>query len=134
MAKGKGGKGKMGTSWARAVETFPYLKNYRKGLRHQRERCEREWEAARAAGDDATARDATDRWLWIIEKQEILDFYNEMVWDVPVTQHGMLMKTYGNLDPDARRRLTPAEIRWNAELIEAEWRQQRRGSASSVCL
>ena len=84
-------------------------------------------EAAAAAIDVATARDATDRWLWIIEKQDILDFYNEMVWDVRVTQHGMLMKTYGNLDPDARRRLTPAEIRWNAELIEAEGLQQRHG-------
>ena len=79
MDKGKGGKGKKGTSWARDVGTFPYLKNFRKGLRHQRERCERELEAAAAAIDVATARDATDRWLWILEKQEILDIYNEMV-------------------------------------------------------
>ena len=39
---GKGGKGKKGTSWAREVGTYAYLKNFRKGLRYQRERCERE--------------------------------------------------------------------------------------------
>ena len=70
MVKGKGGKGKKGTSWARNVGTFPYLKNFRKGLRHQRERCEREWAAA---PDDATARDAADRWHWILEKQDRWD-------------------------------------------------------------
>ena len=59
------GKGKKGTSWPREVGTRPYLKNFRKGLRHQRERCVRELEAAR---DDATARDAEDRWRWILEK------------------------------------------------------------------
>ena len=123
MGKGMGGKGKKGTSWARDVGTFPYLKNFRKGLRHQREWCEREWAAA---PDDATARDATDRWLWILEKQDILDIHNEMVWDMPVTQHGRQME-YGSLEPAARRRLTDAEIRWNAELIEAEGLQQRHG-------
>ena len=130
---GKGGKGKKGTSWARDVGTYSYLKNFRKGLRYQRERCERELEAAAAALDAATARDATDRWLWILEKQDILDIHNEMVWGMPVTQHDRQME-YGNLEPAARRRLTNAEIRWNAELIEAEGLQQRRGSASSVWL
>ena len=134
MGKGKGGKGKKGTSWAREVGTYAYLKNFRKGLHYQLERCERELEAAAAANDDATARDATDRWLWILEKQEILDIYQEMVWDMPVTQLGVQVKEYGSLERDARRRLTPAEIRWNAELIEAEGLQQRRGPASSAWL
>ena len=57
-----------------------------------------------------------------------------MVWGMPVTQHGMQMKEYGSLERDARRRLTDAEIRWNAELIEAEGLQQRHGSASGVLL
>ena len=131
---GKGGKGKKGTSWAREVGSYSYLKNFRKGLRYQRERCERELEAAAAAIDVATARDATERWLWIIEKQDILDIHNEMVWGMPVTQHGRQMKKYGSLEPAARRRLTDAEIRWNAELIEAEGLQQRHGSASGVLL
>ena len=119
MGKGKGGKGKKGTSWAREVGTYAYLKNFRKRLRYQRERCERELEAAAAALDAATARDATDRWLWILEKQDILDMQNEMVWDMPVTQHGSQME-YGSLEPAARRCLTDEEIGWNAELIEAE--------------
>ena len=131
---GKGGKGKKGTSWAREVGTYSYLKNFRKGLRYQRERCERELEAAAAAADAAAARDATNRWLWILEKQDILDIHNEMVWDMPVTQHGKQMNKYGSLERSARRRLTDAEIRWNAELIEAEGLQQRHGSASGVCL
>ena len=130
----KGGKGKKGTSWARQVGTYAYLKNFRKGLRYQRERCERELEAAAAAADAAAARDATNRWLWILEKQDSLDIHNEMVWDRPVTQPGRQMKKYGSLERAARRRLTDAEIRWNAELIEAEGLQRRHGSASGVLL
>ncbi|MDA8583980.1 hypothetical protein N9L68_07085 [bacterium] len=134
MGKGKGGKGNKWTSWAREVGTYAYLKNFRKGLRYQRERCERELEAAAAAIDAAIARAATERWLWILEKQDILDKNHEMVWGMPVTHHGMQMKEYGSLERAARRRLTNAEIRWNAELIEAERLQQRHGSASGVCL
>ena len=78
----------------------------------------------------ATARELDDRWRWILEKQDSLDNRNEMVWDMPVTQHGMQME-YGSLQPAARRRLTDAEIRWNAELIEDERLQQPRGSASA---
>ena len=39
MDKGKGGKGKKGTRWPREVGTRPYLNNFRKGLRFQRERA-----------------------------------------------------------------------------------------------
>ena len=63
-----------------------------------------------------------------------MDIRNEMVWDMPVTQHGKQMKKYGSMERSARRRLTDAEIRWNAGLIEAEGLQQRHGSASGVCL
>ena len=130
MGKGKGGKGKQSTNWDRKIGTFPYLKNFRKGLRFQLERCEREWEAAR---DDATARAATtERWRWILEKQHRLDNLHEMVRDMPVTEHGVQMKTYGSLGPDARRPLTDDEIRWNAELIEAEGLQQRRGGSTAA--
>ena len=66
MDKGKGGKGKKGTSWPREVGTRPYLQNFRKGLRFQRERALREMEAA---PDAETARDANDRWCWILQKQ-----------------------------------------------------------------
>ena len=66
MDKGKGGKGKKGTSWAREPGSYPYLKNFRKGLRFQRERALREMEAA---PDAETARDANDRWCWILQKQ-----------------------------------------------------------------
>ena len=90
--------------------------------------------AAAAAFNAATAREATDRWLWILEKQDIVDNRHEMVWDMPVTQHGMQMNKYGSLESAARRRLTDAEIRWNAKLIEAEGLQQRHGSASGVLL
>jgi hypothetical protein len=127
MGKGAKGEGKNRTSRAREVGTHAYLKNFRKGLRHQRERCSRELALDQLA---ATARELDDRWRWILEKQDSLDNRNEMVWDMPVTQHGMQME-YGSLQPAARRRLTDAEIRWNAELIEDEKLQQPRGSASA---
>jgi len=127
MVKGKGGKGKKGTSWAREVGTYPYLKNFRKGLRFQRERCLRE---LAAAPDAATACPVDVRLRWILVKQDFLDNRNEMVRDRP--SQGNPEREYGSLEPAARRRLTDAEIRWNAELIEAEGLQQRRGSASAA--
>ena len=54
----------------------------------------------------------------------------QMVWDMPVTKHGKQME-HGSLEPAARRRLTDAEIPWNAELIEAEGLQQRTSSVPS---
>ena len=99
------------------VGTWEYLKNFRKGLKYQRERCLRELAAATDARDAATAADCNDRLLWIREKQDFLDTRNEMVWDRPVTQHGRQME-YGSLEPAARRPLTNEETRWNAEMIE----------------
>ena len=80
-----------------------------------------------AACDDATARDLRDRRIWILEKQDFLDNQHEMVYDMPVTKHGRQIQ-YGSLELAARRRLTDAEIWWNAELIVEE----RRGSASAA--
>ena len=58
--KGEGakGKGKKGASWAREGGTHPYLKNFHKGLRFQRERCLRALEAARDADGAAKTHDA----------------------------------------------------------------------------
>ena len=54
--KGKGGKGKKSTSWQREAGTYPYLKNFRKGLRYQREWCERDLrKAVGAASANALA-------------------------------------------------------------------------------
>ena len=88
-------------------------------------------DAATAAGDAATAADCNHRLLWIRDKQRFLDTRNEMVWDMPVWQNGRQME-FGSLEPAARRPLTYEEIRWNAEMIEAERlpHHARRGSAS----
>ena len=95
------------------VGTYAYLKNFRKGLHHQRERCERELAEATDARDAATAADCNDRLRWIRRKQHFLDRRNEMVWDRPVWQNGREME-FGSLEPAARRRLTNEKIRWNA--------------------
>ena len=70
------------------VGTYAYLKNSRKGLHYQRERCLRDLAAATDARDAATAAECNDRLLWIREKQDFLDTRNEMVLDRPVTQRG----------------------------------------------
>ena len=127
MVKGKGGKGKKGTSWPREVGTYPYLKNFRKGLRFQLERCLRE---LAASPDPATACFVDTRLRWILAKQDFLDNFHEMVWDMPAPWCPQM--EYGSLEPAARRCLTDEEIRWNKVLIQAEGRQQRRGSASAA--
>jgi len=127
MGKGKGGKGKKGTSGAREVGTYPYLKNFRKGLRFQLERCLRE---LAASPDPATACFVDTRLRWILAKQDFLDNFHEMVWDMPAPWCPQM--EYGSLEPAARRCLTDEEIRWNKVLIQAEGRQQRRGSASAA--
>ena len=42
---GNGGKGKKGTRWPREEGSYAYLKNFRRGLRHQRERALRDMQA-----------------------------------------------------------------------------------------
>ena len=69
MDKGKGGKGKKWTSWPREVGTYPYLKNIRKGLHHQLERCLRDLQAS---PDPATACFVDTRLRWILAKQDFL--------------------------------------------------------------
>ena len=46
------------------VGSYAYLKNFRKGLRYQRERC---LHAATDAGDVATASELNDRVGWTLE-------------------------------------------------------------------
>ena len=53
-----------------------------------------------------------------------------MVWDRPAPWDPQM--EYGSLEPAATRCLTDEEIKWNKVLIQAEERQQRRGSASAA--
>ena len=50
---GNGGKGKKGTRWPREEGSYAYLKNFRRGLCHQRERALRDMQADE---DDKKAR------------------------------------------------------------------------------
>ena len=115
------------------VGSYAYLKNFRKGLQHQRERCERELAEAKDARDVEKAIKRNDRLRWIHQKQDFLDRDNEMVWDMPVMQDGIEVP-FGSLDPAARRELTDEEIGWNAQMIEDERlsHHARRGSASAA--
>ena len=117
MVKGNGGKGKgkKGSSWFREPGTYAYVKNFRKGLHHQRERCERELHEAREALDDATAASLAERLQHILEKQDALDTHNVLVTD----------------RPPCRRRLTVEEIRFNGMLIREEALQQRRATPAT---
>ena len=126
-AKGKGGEGKKRTFWTRELGDLSYLKNFRRGLRYQKERC---LSALASGPSDETARDIDDRLQWIRFKQNLLDNGNEMIWDRPGTRNGRQM-AYGSLHPSVRRLLTLAEISWNADLIEVERLQQRRRFASA---
>ena len=127
MDKGKGGKGKKWTSWPREVGTYPYLKNFRKGLHHQLGRCLRDLQAS---PDPATRCFVDTRLVWILAKFDLLDNFHVMVWDRPAPWDPQM--EYGSLEPAARRCLTDEEIKWNKVLIQAEGRQQRRGSASAA--
>ena len=105
--------------WLVEEGTKPALKNFRKGLRHQWERCQREREEAEKAGDTATVNAALDRLRWIRTKQAALDDNGEMIFDRPVIVSGR-QKPFGSLGPDAVRSLSAQEVRWNRELIRAE--------------
>ena len=95
---GNGGKGKKGTRWAREEGSYAYLKNFRRGLRHQRKRALRDMQA----DEDDKKGDAQHRWLWILQKQYFLDDCNEMIWDRAVTQQGTEMQ-YGSMEHGAHR-------------------------------
>ena len=116
---GKGGKGK-GRGWQpRQVGTFSHLKNFRKGLAHQVQRCRDEIGAATARGDNAAVQAAQHRLEWVWDKQRRLDEDGEMVTDRPSWQNGRELP-YGSLQDDARRWMEPYEIKWNNELISEE--------------
>ena len=89
MGKGKGGTGKNWTSWPRRHPgTRAYLKNYRKGLHHQRGQA---WRAMEAALDDAK-NVAQGRYYWVLEKQGELDNDHVMVFEPPDMQEGGQMR------------------------------------------
>ena len=123
--KGNGGNGKKSTSWPRDVGTYPYLKNVRKGLRFQLDRCLRK---LAAFPDPATACLVDSRLHWIFTKQHFLDNINIMIWGQPAPWDPQI--EYGSLESAARRCLTDEEVRWYKVLVQAERRQPRRGSAS----
>ena len=103
------------------VGTYAYLKNFRKGLAHQYQRCKAQMEAADESAE--TAESHRKRLAWIEQKQIRLDRYHEMILDRP----GMWMgeeQPYGNMNPF--RQLSEQEIEWNRELREEERNQQPR--------
>ena len=122
---GNGGKGKKGTRWPREEGSYAYLKNFRRGLRHQRERALRDMQA----DEDDKKSEAQRRWLWILQKQYFLDYVDEMIFDEPVTLEGKETTQYGSMAETARRRLTKSEVLWNTQFIKQEAVQQRRGFA-----
>ena len=100
------------------VGSLAYLKNFRKGLKWQKQKCQSELDAATAEGDATSMADALHRLQWIREKQRRLGERGVMVFDKPSWQGGRDVD-YGSLNDDARRLLTAQEVRWN----EAEMRK-----------
>ena len=102
------------------VGTYAHLKNFRKGLAHQLERCESELSAATASHNWQGEEEAKHRLQWIYEKYRRLDTLpHEMITDKPAWGCGR-MQNYGSLDADAIRHLTRDEIGWNEQLIVQE--------------
>ena len=91
------------------VGTWAYLKNFRKGLRHQASRCKSELEAAEARGDVSAAAELQHRLDWIFAKQRYLDVEHVMVLDKPSWQHGRALE-YGGLQEDAMTCMSAREI------------------------
>ena len=103
------------------VGTFAHLKNFREVIKRERERSYRQWQEAEEAGDAATAATCRKRWRWICAKQVYLDGEHYMITDKPCIENGRRQE-FGSLGPDAKRRLTDEEIRWNREMIVADAR------------
>jgi len=122
---GNGGNDKKETRWPRAPGSYAYLKNFRRGLLHQRKRALRDMQA----DEDDKRSEAQRRWLWILQKQYFLDYCREMIFDEPVTLEGKETTQYGSMAETARRRLTKEENRWNTAFIEQGAEGQRRGFA-----
>ena len=99
------------------VGTWAYLKNFRKGLAHQYQKCKAQMESADECA--ATAELHRKRLAWIEEKQIRLDTFHEMIVDRPGIWMGEPQQ-YGNMNPF--RQLSGQEIEWNRELCEEERR------------
>ena len=121
---GNGGNDKKETRWPRAPGSYAYLKNFRRGLLHQRKRALRDMQA----DEDDKKSEAQRRWLWIMQKHYFLDYCHEMIFDEPVTLEGKETQ-YGSMEENARRGLTEEEVRWNTKFIKQEAGEQRRGFA-----
>ena len=95
------------------------MRNFRRGLRYQKEKCSAALEAATARGDTSEAAEFRHRLDWIIKKQWFLDVKHEFVTDRPSLQSGRKLQ-YGSLEADARCSLTEQQIAWNAEMVIQE--------------
>ena len=90
------------------VGTFAHLKNFRKGLLFQFQKCQSQLAAATASQNSLAAEEANHRVAWIYEKYRRLDaMEHEMITDKPAWAFGRMVD-YGSLDDDAI--LTPEEI------------------------
>ena len=98
------------------VGTRSYLKNFRKGLAHQYQRCKAEMESHLPVAADELAWMQT-RLAWIETKQIRLDTYHEIILDSPGIWMGEPQE-YGDMTPI--HRLSDQEIEWNRELCEEE--------------
>ena len=100
------------------VGTRSYLKNFRKGLAHQYQRCKAQMESHLPVAADELAWMQT-RLAWIKTKQIRLDTYHEIILDSPGIWMGEPQQ-YGDMTPF--HRLSLQEIEWNRELCEEERR------------
>ena len=96
------------------------MKNFRKGLKQQRERCQRELEEAQGTDDAATVGACRERLRWVNYKQSSLDDGKDVITDVILGRTARPFVADVCVGSDARRPLSAQEIRWNAKWIEAE--------------
>ena len=120
-ARGRGGEYNSATPDVAGLEvgTRAHLKKFREDLKNVREMSYRRLQEAEEAGDAATAATCRERWRGYCAKQVLLDEEHYMVTDKPFIENCRLQE-FGSLGPDAKRRLTDEEIRWNAKMIVAE--------------
>ena len=113
------------------VGTYSYLKNFRKGLLHQKDRCLRELAKSR---DKATAADLERRFDWIHAKIDALNRRHQMICDKAFVWPDGRERWYGSMEPDAMRPLTDKEIRWNNSLIREEHAAVDRAGPAATAL
>ena len=76
-----------------------------------------EQDAADATGNAETAAAVAHRMKWVQQKFHLLDNEGKMVLDKPtVWNDDGVLRQYGSLEPDACRKLSFEELRWNVAL------------------